>query len=482
MMPGMDGYEVLAELRANPITHAIPVIFVTAKDDVADIEQGLNLGADDYIPKPIKPREVLARARGKIEQHRLRKTLQQRTTELETLLRFSEELNNYIEVEPLQDLMLILVLDIIPCLAAVIYRTGEDGEVLNMRYQIKTEDLVFDFDANKLLDNILTSDEHMLVWEDNERDLTNLHYGMAVRLQHVTQLHGILVVVSDEPFSERHAMVFEAISRQATLAMRNADLYAIKVNYAEHLEDMVEERTAELRSAQALLARADKLAAVGRLAAGIAHEINNPLMPIRVNLELMQEDVQNGSPIHLEDIEESLHSVNRISRIVERLQQFTRKRGDEAPDMEPLAIEAVINSVIGLSDTYLRHSRIQLALDLTQDAYVYGNRDQLEQVFLNIILNAQAAMPDGGKLTIRSTVEGDRVRVVLSDTGHGIPEEIIDSIFEPFLSTKEDGSGLGLFISHNIIDNHSGQIEVESTVNEGTTFTLWLPAITETAD
>jgi signal transduction histidine kinase len=226
-----------------------------------------------------------------------------------------------------------------------------------------------------------------------------------------------------------------------------------------------------------LLIRAEKLASVGRLAAGIAHEINNPLMPIRVNLELMAEDIEDGRDVSIQDIEEALRSVKRISRIVERLQQFTRKRGDQAPVMQSIKIVEIVEDVISLSRSYISKSGITVNVDIDDGVQIYGNRDQLEQVFLNIILNAHAAMQDGGTLTITSRIADQNLAIQFEDTGIGIAEDMLGKIFEPFVSTKENGSGLGLFISYGIIENHNGHIEVQSELGKGTIFTLTLPRI-----
>ncbi len=480
MMPGMDGYQVLSELRAHPITAEIPVIFITAKDDAADIEQGLRLGADDYVTKPLKPRELFARVQNKLEARTLQRALKRRTTDLEALLRVSEALNNQLELDELLNVVLYLVLDLLPCRAVVFHHFLEDAAQPESYILQREETEHIDLNPEGLL-QAFSDDSQYLRWEHGEmRDIAN-QGGMAAMLQHGDHQHGILTVLGDEPFDEHHLRIFEAISRQVTLAVRNAELYAREVEYAERLEEMVEERTAELRSAQELLIRAEKLAAAGRLAAGIAHEINNPLQPIRVNLELMQEDLEAGNAIHAEDISEALRSVKRISRIVERLQEFTRKRSDETPDMESLPLAGVVQDVVTLSRTYARKSGVNIQLQLDEDTYIYGNRDQLEQVFLNLILNSQAAMPDGGSIHISSYVESDKVIMRFTDTGDGIAPELINTIFEPFFSTKEDGSGLGLFISYGIMQNHNGSIDVESTLGEGTTFTLTFPVIPETA-
>lgn len=475
MMPGMDGYQVLEALRETPATSKIPIIFITARGEAEDIEQGLELGADDYIPKPVKPRELMARAKSKIESHRLRENLEQKTTDLEALLRFSEALNNHLEVNELLDLILYLVLDLIPSRAAVIYRMSENDEILETRFKTK-DDFGITIDEHTLKEYFSEQSE-AIQWQANDQRAFSPNAGMAAGLRHGDQLHGILVVLADEPYGENHLRLFENIGRQTTMAVRNAELYAVKVNYAERLEEMVEERTAKLRSAQELLIRAEKLASVGRLAAGIAHEINNPLMPIRVNLELMKEDVEAERDVSIEDIDEALRSVARISRIVERLQQFTRKRGDNAPVMQPLKIADVIDDVMALSRSYISKSGIKVNMNVDEKIQIYGSRDQLEQVFLNIILNAQAAMQNGGTLNIDSFIKGQKVIVRFEDTGIGIAEDMLDKIFEPFVSTKENGSGLGLFISYGIIEDHNGQIEVQSKVGKGATFTLTLPVM-----
>lgn len=479
MMPGMDGFQVLDQLRKNPKTATIPVIFVTAKDEAADIEQGLGLGADDYIPKPIKPREVVARAMSKIEARRLQDKLTSRRTELEAILRFSQELNTQLDVETLLNLILYLVIDLVPCSAAIIYRLDADMNVLEYREHHKHDEDTSTINVETLFNHIISTPKTPIMWNDTQIQGAEYDNGIAIRLDHDTQTQGILVVLSNKTYGEHEMRLFETIARQTTLALRNAELYETKVHYAEHLEEMVEQRTEELRSAEALLIRSEKLASVGRLAAGIAHEINNPLMPIRMNLEMMQEDIENNVAITHQDIDETLRSVNRISRIVERLQQFTRGRGDDTLEMEPIHLSDVIESVLSLSATYIRHNGINVHTQLDNDAYIYGNRDQLEQVFLNITLNAQAAMDGGGELTIQTIANEDDVEVRFTDTGHGIEPEMIEKIFEPFISTKDDGSGLGLFISHNIIHNHSGNIEVQSEVGKGSTFLLTLPTIKE---
>lgn len=471
MMPVMNGYEVMQTLKASKSTADIPIIFVTARDDAADIEEGLGLGADDYVPKPVKPREILARVRTKLEARQLQQNLTKRTTELEALLRFSQELNNQQDVDSLLNIILYLVLDLIPSSMAVIYHMDENRGVKDYREQRSSGKNQDDVDVEILFNELLAHD-CMLVWENNKIKGSNFEHGISICLDYGEQLHGILVILSDKPYNKHESRLFETLARQTTLALRNAEIYG-------HLEDMVEKRTNELRSAEQLLVRSEKLASVGRLAAGIAHEINNPLMPIRMNLEMMQEDIQENVPITERDIKETLNSVNRISRIVERLQEFTRGRGEDSLEMLPLNVSDIIESVLRLSSTFIRHGGIEITTKLDENTKIYGNPDQLEQVFLNIILNAQAAMENGGELKIEMNTTSQTTIISISDTGSGIEPDMIEKIFEPFISSKEKGSGLGLFISHNIIHNHSGQIEVVSEVGKGTTFIITLPIVVD---
>ena len=223
--------------------------------------------------------------------------------------------------------------------------------------------------------------------------------------------------------------------------------------------------------------RSEKLASVGRLAAGIAHEINNPLTPILLIMEDMLEDINNGIAVSASDIEETLKSAKRISRIVERLLQFTRQRENDHPSMEVVNINDALQNVFALSRKFLEHEKIDIDVRVDPSIYVHGNRDQLEQVFLNLLLNSKAAMPDGGSVKISSQVTDREIRIDFADTGTGIPPEMIDNIFEPFVTSKEDGTGLGLFISYEVVTNHNGQIDVKSELGKGTVMSVRLPRI-----
>lgn len=214
-----------------------------------------------------------------------------------------------------------------------------------------------------------------------------------------------------------------------------------------------------------------KLAAIGELASNVAHEINNPLTSIIGFIELMK-DEKNASVIknHLSIVEKES---KRARDIVRELLKFARKRPLE---LSALDINAVIRDIIPLTKAQMRANRIELVEEYGVLPRIWGDANQLIQVFVNIINNAIAAMEHGGKLVIRTAHMGEEILVDFEDTGRGIPKEIVRRIFEPFFTTKKDrGTGLGLSVSYRIIQDHGGRIDVSSTEGQGSTFTVHLP-------
>jgi signal transduction histidine kinase len=474
-MPGMNGFDVLRGLREKKITATIPTILITAKArEPSDVAHGLNLGADDYLYKPFDPRELLARAESKMKARQLEEKLQRRTQELQALLRVGEELSQSLAVNDLLELVLYLSMDLLPGNLAAIYQFDENGKVIAHRIQTSPNGKSATYDTERAIQRFLQMRRSVL-WPSEVPIFPEFKSGMVVPVEHGDKLLGMLVLATqDTAYDENHLRLFKGIGRQAALTLRNAQLHEIQANYAEHLQEMVIARTSELQSAQQMLIRSEKLASVGHLAASIAHEINNPLQPIRIHLEHMVEDLQNDDPIDRIAIENIQSSIERITRIVSQLLEFTGKRSTES-DIQFLDLRRTLEGVINLNRKLFEQSGIVLNSTLDALPLIYGNKDQLEQVFMNIMLNAQAATQKSGKLDIRARTEGNFIVIDFIDTGCGIPPDKINNIFDPFYSTKPNGTGLGLFVSYGIIQNHHGMIEVESKVDVGTTFTIRLP-------
>jgi two-component system, NtrC family, sensor kinase len=250
------------------------------------------------------------------------------------------------------------------------------------------------------------------------------------------------------------------------------------------LELKVRERTAELEEKNLLLVktqqeliRAEKLAAVGELAAGVAHEINNPMAIIRGNAELLQHGLPGDDP-NREEVEIIVRQVSRVEKIVANLLKFARR---ENRRMGKADINAILDEILAQIGHQIPLEGVTVVRDYAPElADFAGDADQLSQVFTNLILNGVQAMPEGGTLTLRtgrdtSPRDGDHLEVTVTDTGVGIARESLGQIFNPFFTTKAGGAGLGLSVSYGIIREHGGRISVASTPGAGTTFQVVLP-------
>lgn len=245
----------------------------------------------------------------------------------------------------------------------------------------------------------------------------------------------------------------------------------------DQMADALAEREEQLKLATGKqLHRSEKLASLGRLAAGVAHEINNPLTGVLTFAHLMKEK-PNMDGQDLQDLDLIIHETTRAAEIVRGLLDFARER---AVIKEPLNLNEVIARTIRLIRNQKLFERIVIDEDLANDLpEIEGDMNQLQQVLLNLSLNACEAMPTGGTLIIR-TRSGERgVIVMLADTGCGIKPEHLEHVFEPFFTTKPvgKGTGLGLSVSYGIVQQHGGAIEVDSQPGRGTTFTLVFPAL-----
>jgi len=239
-------------------------------------------------------------------------------------------------------------------------------------------------------------------------------------------------------------------------------------------EELQRQLVARVSAAEAGMMQAARLAAVGQLAASIAHEINNPLYAARNSLYLLEADLDllpdRSSMQYLAIARDEL---GRIAGIIERMRDFCRPpRGD----LTPCDLNRLVEETLSITSLNTRHTAVQVNFTPAPAlSPVVGNSDQLRQVLLNLLLNAVDAMPDGGALTVRTLAGPAAALLEIADTGMGIPDDIRVHLFEPFFTTKPTGTGLGLSISAHIVTQHHGQIEVESEPGKGTTFRVALP-------
>jgi len=256
--------------------------------------------------------------------------------------------------------------------------------------------------------------------------------------------------------------------------------------WGEALDAKVAERTAELeqavadlKAAQSQLVMNEKLAAIGQLTAGVAHEINNPIAVIQGNLDVLRDMLgEAAKPVEPETrlIQEQVH---RIRLIVAKLLQFARPQ-DYVGYLEPVAPQALIQDSLVLVRHLLKTGNIAIEQHLDSTRQITCNKNELQQVVINLLVNAIQAMPDGGvlKIGIEDWDEADMpvgIRIVVGDTGPGIAQADLDKLFEPFFTAKKPGgTGLGLWVSKNLVERYGGRLTASSTVGQGASFVVWL--------
>jgi two-component system NtrC family sensor kinase len=245
--------------------------------------------------------------------------------------------------------------------------------------------------------------------------------------------------------------------------------------WTQTLEQRVEERTRELQQVQDQLIQAGKMAALGELAAGVAHEINNPLTGVLTFSSLMLKKTDENHPWK-KDLENIVHQTTRCRNIVRGLLDFARQR---KPIMKEWDIHLLIDRTLTLVENQARFQNIKTVKKFKTDMpMLLVDGDQIQQVFMNIIINAADAMgSNGGTLTIQTDLDQEIAEVSFTDTGCGISKEHLSKLFTPFFTTKETekGTGLGLAISYGIIQSHGGEIDVGSEIGKGSTFRIKLP-------
>ncbi|MBI3241595.1 MAG: GAF domain-containing protein [Chloroflexi bacterium] len=275
-------------------------------------------------------------------------------------------------------------------------------------------------------------------------------------------------------FDERQINLAAAIGLQLGVAVENAHLYARSRETVRDLSESI----SQLRQMQAQLIQSAKLAAVGQLAAGVAHEINNPLTTVSGFSELILRDLPKDSPIR-EDLMLILREGQRARNVVRRLLDFARQ---SEPHRDPSDLNEAVAETVMLMSHNASNQGILISETYEPDLpWAMLDANQFKQVVLNLLNNAVQAMPKGGQLTVTTGAEvreqAQGVWFKVADTGQGIPPQNLERIFEPFFTTKPPGvgTGLGLAVSYGIVNEHGGTIEVESTMGKGTAFTVWIP-------
>ncbi|HUW58526.1 MAG TPA: ATP-binding protein [Planctomycetota bacterium] len=419
-------------------------------------------------------------------------TLNQRVMELSVLHDVSAAINSMLDMDKTTNVIMDSAFKLMAAEIGAVMVVCEEGDEFHV---LISRDLADDVperlrisDEDGLLSRAYRGGEIVVAGEAANDDTLRQLVGpdrtvasaICAPLKHKGKVAGLFVlgnVSYPDSFDQRDAELLAIFADQVAIALENARLF-----------HNLEKSLADLKEAQAKMVQTSKLAAVGQLAAGVAHELNNPIVGILGYAQYALEKIKGKDPAQLtaKDLQSYVkylgyveHESQRCKVIIQNLLNFSRKSTIE---MQATDVNQVLLETFTFTAHQLQMHNVRLKHELAEGTpTISGNPSQLQQVFTNIIINAQKAMKDGGTLTVVSRVDGEGddvvINVLFTDTGCGILPEAIGKIFDPFFTTRKvgEGTGLGLSLSHGIIKNHRGDITVESVVNRGTTFTVSLP-------
>jgi signal transduction histidine kinase/DNA-binding response OmpR family regulator len=415
----------------------------------------------------------------------LYETARRRMTELGTLNRTSQAIASVLNIEELFDLIISEVKAMLKTqgVSVLLYNPGSDKLVFAAVSGPEAEKIEgLEIPATQgiagwvlqhwqaTLVNDVQSDPRHYQQVDRIVSLTTESL-IAVPLKTRGKIIGVIEAVnrSGKPFTKHELALVKTLAGAAAVAIENARLYEAE----REQRKLIEQSRAHLMQNQ-------RLATTGQMAASLAHEINNPLQAIHNSMEMIL-----SFPLEPEEqqtyIEMADEEIRRLIKMVNRILDFSRRPQEE---MQTLDINRITQKVLQLTNKYLQHRHVSVQTSFAPDLPpVKGNATTLGQVFLNLLINAVEAMPEGGLVNLSTLNSQNRhVDVKISDTGKGIPPDVLGHIFEPFFSTKGEGTGLGLSISHSIVQQHNGDILVDSRPGEGATFTVRLPtAVSDSA-
>jgi len=300
---------------------------------------------------------------------------------------------------------------------------------------------------------------------------------------------GSLIISSVPPdaFGKEEVQILSILANQAAIAIEKSELIATLKeeaqkklqNWGRELEEKVKEKTEELKRSQAYLFQSEKLAGIGQLAAGVAHEMRNPLGVIATSLYYLKDILSPQDKNVKRHFEIMNAEIARCQIIINNLLEFSRKSEKE---IELVDVNRLLKMSLSLLEKDLLVRDIRLIKEMPNIPEILANMDEMKQVFLNLILNATQSMPKGGKLKVKTSMAGkEKIRIKIKDTGVGIRKEDLSEIFNPFFTTKApgEGTGLGLSLVHSVIESYDGTIQVESKEGKGTSFIIELPIFQE---
>jgi signal transduction histidine kinase/CheY-like chemotaxis protein len=470
-MPEVGGFEVIEHTQRLQPDAA--VLIMTGYGTVETAIHALRQGVDGLILKPFGQSGELIEAVKQAFADSQQKRDAARTQALRPLFSVTELLLSETRRDRLPGLVVDAICGQLKCPHAAYYQQDLIGTPLSLlALQGKKLPDEASGGVNELIVKVDVSGIPLLVNADGPGDpevkalLSNLKLSATILVPVVRSRFRIVLFAAREanepPFRDSDLEMFQILARQAAVAMENASLYAELMDYVRKVED-----------SQKALLQAEKMATAGRLSASIAHEVNNPLQSVQNCLHLAsREDLPPEKRKEYFDL--ARMEVERLTLTVQRMLDFYRPDAASQERIDPVE---VLKYVLNLMAKQLNEAKVNVECDVLGSVpEVIAVGPQLQQVYINLILNAIDAMPDGGSLKISVKGRRDGVEFLFQDSGPGIPVERQADIFEPFFSTKDRGTGLGLTVSYNIVTAHSGMLEFLADRSPGACFRLFLPA------
>ncbi len=467
-MPEVDGFDVIS--RAKIVQPDIAVLVMTGFGTVETAIRALRQGVDGLLLKPFERGDELVQAVRQAINDNHRKRDAARVQAFRPLFNVTETLFAETDQNKLLDLITSAIRDHLNCSNAAYYKV-DNGHVTAVTQVGKTLPVEADQTAAELIRRVADDRDPMIMHATGPGDLeaqallATVGLGSAILIP-VTRAdtNSVLFAARDSsvsPFRGADLELFFVLARQAVVAMENARLYADLRDTLRRVEE-----------SQQALVRAEKMAAAGRLTASIAHEVNNPLQSVQNCLHLAgREDLPPEK--RKEYFELARTELDRLMKTMQRMLEFYRPG---AVRVEHVDVLELLRHVISLTSQQLGQRNIQVNVKLPDSLPgIYAVSGQIQQIFINLILNAHDAMPEGGELKISARALRNGVEIEISDSGPGIPVERRNNIFEPFFSTKDGGTGLGLTVSYNIVTAHGGTLDLVDRDTAGACFRLFLP-------
>jgi len=485
-MNGMETYQAIKEFDPDIIG-----VIITAYGSMETAIEAIKLGFDGFVTKPFTPEELNTAVVKALQRDRL----ERENARLRALIPLFEMSKSFMATTDLDELLNQIV--------HVAKRETEADRVSLMLLNEGSGELTIEASAGLHRGVVAEARERvgegiagwvakrgkpLLLNEETPIDPRireamksgEISSALCVPLKVKDRVIGVLNLakLGGTPFAEGDLEMASILSGQAAIAIENARLFEQLERWGSELEARVEERTRELKEAQGRLVRAERLAAIGQLGAGVGHELRNPLGVIKNSiyyLNMKLKDADEKVRKHLDIIDKE---IARSNKIINDLLSFARVK---APDLREVQINALVEGALSRTPV---PEKVAVVTELGEGLPpLMADPDQVEQVFINMISNAVQAMPDGGRLEIATRTEDGFIVTEFKDNGCGIPEENLGKLFEPLFTTKAKGIGMGLAVSKKLIEAHGGSIEVESPsaplrtgeVGVGTTFRVRLP-------